>query len=76
MAEQGERGANRQNLTFEHRMVQILQKALETGTTVHLYGSGFHLIGVITLANERFVEMRMGDKTILVRFERIDALST
>jgi hypothetical protein len=61
--------------TFEHRMMQMLNQALKTKTTAHIYGSGFHLTGIVTVVNDRLVEMRLGDKTTLVRFDRIDAVS-
>lgn len=61
--------------TFEHRVVKILKTALDGKSTVHLYGAGFHLIGVVSAVNDSLVEMRMGDKTIVVRFDRIDAVT-
>lgn len=61
--------------TFEHRMMQMLNNALKAGTTAHIYGSGFHLTGVVTVVNDRLVEMKLGDKITLVRFDKIDAVS-
>lgn len=68
-------GSGESPYSFEHRVVKILKGALDGKTTVHLYGAGFHLIGLVSAVNDSLVEMRMGDKTIVVRFDRIDAVT-
>jgi hypothetical protein len=66
---------SRRALTFEHRMMQLLNAALDSQTTIHVYGNGFHVTGVVVDVNDRMVELRLAEKTTLVRLESVCAVA-